>query len=102
MPHTCFPPGVLDSLGELLSLLHEDDLLILTADHRNGPTHTGTGHTRERVPFLAWSSSMKGCGRLDDAPSFAVIGATIADNFGVPMPEVTIGSSILDKLTQTI
>lgn len=89
-------------LGELLDLLHEDDLLILTADHGNDPTHTGTDHTRERVPFLAWSPSMKGCGRLDDAKTFAVIGATIADNFGVPMPEGTIGHSILGKLAETV
>ena len=41
---------------------------------------------------------MKGCGKLDDADTFAVIGATIADNFGVEMPEGTIGSSILENL----
>ena len=85
-------------LGELMSLMKEDDLIILTADHGNDPTHTGTDHTRERVPFLAYSPSMKGCGKLDDADTFAVIGATIADNFGVEMPEGTIGGSILSKL----
>ncbi len=87
-----------EKLGELLPFLKEDDLLILTADHGNDPTHTGTDHTREHVPFLAWSPSMKGCGRLADAPSFAVIGATIADNFHVKMPEGTIGASILEQL----
>ena len=85
-------------LGELMSLMKEDDLIIITADHGNDPTHTGTDHTRERVPFLAYSPSMKGCGKLDDADTFAVIGATIADNFGVEMPEGTIGGSILSKL----
>lgn len=85
-------------LGELMSLMKEEDLIILTADHGNDPTHTGTDHTRERVPFLAYSPSMKGCGKLDDADTFAVIGATIADNFGVEMPEGTIGGSILSKL----
>ncbi len=85
-------------LGELLNLLREDDLLIITADHGNDPTHTGTDHTREKVPFLAYSPSMKGCGKLDDAETFAVVGATIADNFGVPMPEGTIGTSICEKL----
>ena len=85
-------------LGELLSGLKDDDLLILTADHGNDPTHTGTDHTREKVPFLAYSPSMKGFGRLEDGKTFAVVGATIADNFGVPMPEGTIGTSILDKL----
>ena len=85
-------------LGELMSLMKEEDLIIITADHGNDPTHTGTDHTRERVPFLAYSPSMKGCGKLDDADTFAVIGATIADNFGVEMPEGTIGGSILSKL----
>ncbi len=87
-----------EKLGELLGLLREDDLLIITADHGNDPTHTGTDHTREKVPFLAYSPSMKGSGKLEEEQTFAVIGATIADNFGVEMPEGTIGSSILEKL----
>ena len=85
-------------LGELLAKLKEDDLLIITADHGNDPTHTGTDHTRERVPFIAYSPSMEGYGRLDNADSFAVIGTTIAANFGVKMPENTIGSSIYEQL----
>lgn len=85
-------------LGELLKELNKDDLLIITADHGNDPTHTGTDHTRERVPFLAYSPSMEGSGRLADAQTFAVVGATIADNFGVKMPEGTIGESILMEL----
>lgn len=85
-------------LGELLEVLREDDLLIITADHGNDPTHTGTDHTRERVPFIAYSKSMTGSGELDSTDTFAVIGATITDNFGVEMPQGTIGNSILDKL----
>ena len=85
-------------LGELLPLLQEDDLLIITADHGNDPTHTGTDHTREKVPFIAYSPSMKENGQLPESDTFAVIGATIVDNFGVDMPEGTIGYSVLDKL----
>lgn len=85
-------------LGELLPLLKEDDLLIITADHGNDPTHTGTDHTREKVPFIAYSPSMKENGQLPESDTFAVIGATIADNFGVDMPEGTIGYSVLNKL----
>ena len=85
-------------LGELLPLLREDDLLIITADHGNDPTHTGTDHTREKVPFIAYSPSMKENGQLPESYTFAIIGATIADNFGVDMPEGTIGYSVLDKL----
>ncbi len=83
-------------LGELLPLLHEDDLLIITADHGNDPTHTGSDHTREEVPFLAYSPSMKNPSKIAEQDTFAVIGATVADNFGVKMPEGTIGHSILD------
>ena len=85
-------------LGQLLPLLRDDDLLILTADHGNDPTYKGTDHTREDVPFLAYSPSMQGHGALSDCDTFAVIGATIADNFGVAMPEGTIGISLLDRL----
>ncbi|MSS62699.1 phosphopentomutase [Velocimicrobium porci] len=87
-----------EKLGELLGELKEDDLLIITADHGNDPTYTGTDHTREKVPFLAYSPSMSGHGELPTVDTFATIGATIADNFDVAMPENTIGSSILDQL----
>ena len=85
-------------LGELLQVLHEDDLLIITADHGNDPTYTGTDHTREQVPFLAYSPSMKSSGKLEESPTFAIIGATIVDNFGLTMPQDTIGYSILEQL----
>lgn len=85
-------------LGELLPLLNEDDLLILTADHGNDPTYTGTDHTREKVPFIAYSKSMSGFGPLPEQETFAVVGATIADNFAVAMPEDTIGTSLLPLL----
>ena len=85
-------------LGELLPVLREDDLLILTADHGNDPTYKGTDHTREQVPFLAYSPSDIGSGALKTSDTFAVIGATIADNFDVKMPEGTIGTSLLDQI----
>ena len=84
-----------EKLGALLPLLRENDLLIITADHGNDPTYSGTDHTRERVPFLAYSPSFTGAGALPEADTFAVIGATRADNFGVSMPPDTIGESIL-------
>lgn len=87
-----------EKLGELLPLLGEDDLMILTADHGNDPTYTGTDHTREQVPFIAYSPSMEGGKDLGSADTFAVIGATVADNFGVKMPEGTIGTSVLNEL----
>lgn len=85
-------------LGELLKELREDDLLILTADHGNDPTYKGTDHTRESVPFIAYSPSMKKHGRLKDEDNFAVIGATILDNFSLSMPKNTLGESILKEM----
>lgn len=75
-------------LGELLPLLREEDLLILTADHGNDPTHTGTDHTRERVPFLAYSPSMQEGRRLEEKSTFAVIGASVLDNFDLAMRKI--------------
>lgn len=86
------------NLGKLLKTLKNDDLLIITADHGNDPTYTGTDHTREKVPFLAFSPSMQGGGQIQEKDTFAVIGATAAENFDVAMPEGTIGESLLDRL----
>ena len=86
------------NLGVLLEQLKEDDLLILTADHGNDPTYTGSDHTREYVPFIAYSKQMENGGELEGENTFAVIGASIAENFGVDMPEGTIGHSILEKI----
>lgn len=86
------------NLGVLLDTMREDDLLIITADHGNDPTYTGTDHTREYVPLLAYSKKMKEGGKIPDTDTFAVIGATIADNFDICMPEGTVGYSILEEL----
>ena len=85
-------------LGEFLEVMRDDDLLIITADHGNDPTYTGTDHTREKVPFLAYSKSFKGSGSIPERNTFADMGATIAENFGVKMPEGTIGTSMLNEL----
>lgn len=87
------------NLGVLLSELRDDDLLILTADHGNDPTYTGTDHTREYVPFISYSKKMGNGGALENRNTFAVIGASVAENFDVPMPEGTIGESVLKELT---
>ena len=86
------------NLGVLLEQLKKDDLLILTADHGNDPTYTGSDHTREYVPFIAYSEQMENGGELEGENTFAVIGASIAENFDVDMPEGTIGHSILEKI----
>lgn len=86
------------NLGKVIDKLTEDDLLIITADHGNDPTYKGTDHTREFVPFVAYSPAMTDSGLMETSDSFAAIGATIADNFGLQMPNNTIGKSVLEKL----
>lgn len=85
-------------LGELLEVLGEDDLLMITADHGNDPTYTGTDHTREKVPLLLYTKGMEGGGALEETDTFGAAGATVADNFGLKMPEGTIGNSLMDKI----
>ncbi len=87
-----------EKLGIFLANMKEDDLLMITADHGNDPTFKGTDHTKEMVPLLIYSPSLTGTERLCDKQSFAVVGATIAQNFGVAMPKGTIGESILPEL----
>ena len=81
-------------LEELLTVLTEEDLLMITADHGTDPTYKGTDHTREDVPLLIYSKEMEKGGQMEEQETFAVIGATIADNFDIKMPEGTIGRSI--------
>ena len=77
-------------------MLKDDDLLLITADHGNDPTWKGTDHTREMVPLLAYSPSMSHSVALGDRHSFADIGETVLQNFG--LKQWGIGSSFLDSL----
>ena len=83
-------------LPRLLAALGPDDLLILTADHGNDPTFSGTDHTRERVPLLVTGPRVRSGVDLGTGSSFADVAATIAEVFGVVAPE--IGTSFLDKV----
>lgn len=83
-------------LPEVLEKMDSNDLLIITADHGNDPTFPGTDHTREFVPLLAYSPRFETGKELGLGSTFADIGATIAENFSVPMPE--FGTSFLSKL----
>lgn len=82
-------------LNTLFKELRDDDLVIVTADHGNDPTWTGTDHTREYVPLLVYSKSLSK-GDLGTRKTFADIGATIAENFNVEAPH--IGTSFLKDL----
>jgi len=73
-------PGMLDALGD-------DGLLMITADHGTDPTTPSTDHSRERVPLLVTGGGVRPVD-LGTRESFADIGATICELFGVPGPEV--------------
>lgn len=68
-------------LPEMLSLVGEDDILILTADHGCDPTWQGTDHTREHIPVLVFGPKVKP-GSLGLRETFADIGQTLAGYFG--------------------
>lgn len=85
-------------LGELYEVINEDDLVLVTADHGNDPTWHGTDHTREMVPLLAISKAYKNGRTLPDHLTFADMGATILENFGLKKPETLIGSPIKELL----
>lgn len=70
-------------LPELLNNLQEEDLLILTADHGNDPTFEGSDHTRENVPVIFYSKGFTKGKYLGESDSFAVVGATVAENFKI-------------------
>jgi phosphopentomutase len=83
-------------LSELLPNLRPDDLLILTADHGNDPTTPSTDHSREHVPLLVYGARVRAGVDLGTRPSFADLGQTLADVFGVgPMAH---GTSFLDEI----
>ncbi|MEE4565003.1 phosphopentomutase [Paenibacillus polymyxa] len=83
-------------LPELLEKLTEKDLLILTADHGNDPVHHGTNHTREYVPLLIYSKAFMEGRELPLRKTFADIGASVADNFRVKLPDH--GTSFMHEL----
>lgn len=78
------------------SNLKDDDMVIITADHGNDPSYKGTDHTRENTPVLIYSKSFKDPKHIKELDCFSDIGATIASNFNVKLPNV--GRSFLDKL----
>ena len=85
-------------IPEMLQSLREDDLFILTADHGNDPTWTGTDHTRENVPLFIYSKKLSKTGRIPTRKTFADLGETIIDNFQGIKKEV--GTSFLDDITR--
>lgn len=88
-------------LGELISSLNDDDLLMITADHGNDPIWYGTDHTRERVPLISYSKSYKHGKMLNEENSFGCIGKTILANFGVKPDDNQIGNVITKLISKS-
>ena len=82
-------------LPEILQVMRENDLLIITADHGNDPTFRGSDHTREYAPLLVWGKNARQNVNLGTRESLADIGQTIAENFGVRLKD---GESFLKKI----
>ncbi len=83
------------ALPDLEAVLSPGDLAIVTADHGNDPTWHGTDHCREYVPLLVYVPGKEGR-RLGTRSTFADVGATIADAFGVP--GTGVGTSFLEEV----
>ena len=86
-------------VGEFIKSMKEDDLLIITADHGNDPTWPGSDHTREKIPLLMYSPSIKNGRYLDERETFGDIGATILENFNLKKPDNLVGSPIKEVLS---
>ena len=70
-----------DSVPAILNALQDEDILIITADHGNDPTASGTDHTREHIPILVYGKKLKKGINIGTRNSFADIGATISEAF---------------------
>jgi phosphopentomutase len=83
-------------LADLLPQLRPDDLLVITADHGNDPATPSTDHSREHVPLLAWGTRVRGGVDLGVRSTFADLGQTLAEVFG--LPPLAHGTSFLKEM----
>lgn len=81
-------------LAEFIENMREDDLLMVTADHGNDPIFKGTDHTREKVPLLMYSPSIKNGKYLEERATFADMGASILKNFHLQKRPSLLGEPI--------
>ncbi len=85
-------------LPAILAALRPDDLLVVTADHGNDPTTPSTDHSREYVPVLLAGPRVRAGVDLGTRETFADLGQTLADSFGVPA--LDHGASFLTQIVE--
>lgn len=83
-------------LGEFLTKMREDDLLMITADHGCDPAAKGTDHTRENVPLIIFGEQVRAGINLGTLKTFSDIAATVAEIFNVKLE--TCGKSFLSRI----
>ena len=88
-----------NQLGEFLSGMKEEDILIITADHGCDPSTPSTDHSREYVPMVIYGNSIKAGVDLKTRDSFADISATVLEYFGVDQKD-TSGTSFLREVSK--
>ena len=87
-------------LKNVIELLSDEDLLMITADHGNDPTHHGTDHTREFVPLMVYNRNIINGKKIDIRDTFSDVGTTILENFGIKTK--LNGKSFLNEIITTI
>jgi phosphopentomutase len=86
-----------ESIPNIIESLDDSDILIITADHGNDPSYSGTDHTREFIPILVKGKNIKEDNHFQERNTFADIGATIAEALGIHFD--TKGVSFLSEIS---
>ncbi len=86
-------------LGEMLGLLKDDDILIITADHGCDPSTPSTDHSREYTPMIAYGKMLKNGINLGTRAAFSDIGATVLEWFGLPTDRI-YGNGFLKEISK--
>ncbi len=83
------------NLNELINIINNDDLLIITGDHGTDPTDGKTDHSREYVPLVAYKNNSKG-NHIGERETFSVIASSVSEFFG--LENIFHGDSFLDEI----
>ncbi len=88
-----------ERIPEILGMLKDDDILMITADHGCDPITPSTDHSREYTPLVMYGKNIKGGVNLGTRSTFADIATTILDYFGLKDGEIA-GTSMLEEISK--